>query len=145
MAKRLLLIAWIALAGCGVATPAARAKGVGMMASPEGVIAGANPYRYVALFPNYQARFPKGAEKLTVPRVLFRTPGRLSELAWSPDGERLLIAWPDADQWLFVPADGSGRVQAIGDVAAQFAPGGRAAAFPQIEGWCCALTVGGAD
>ncbi len=78
MAKRLLLIAWIALAGCGVATPAARAKGVGTMASPEGVIAGANPYRYVALFPNYQARFPKGAEKLNVVEQVDRDGGRVA-------------------------------------------------------------------
>jgi hypothetical protein len=71
------------------------------------------------------------------PRVLFSTPGRLSELAWSPDGTRLLIAWPDADQWLFVPADGRGGVRAVGGIAAQFAPGDRAAGFPRVEGWCC--------
>jgi hypothetical protein len=71
------------------------------------------------------------------PRRLFATSGRLSELAWSPDGSRLLIAWPEADQWLFVPTSGRARVSATGDVAAQFAPGGRAAAFPRLEGWCC--------
>jgi hypothetical protein len=71
------------------------------------------------------------------PHVLFSTPGRLSEFAWSPDGTRLLIAWPDADQWLFVPAAGRGRVRAIGGIAAQFAPGDRAAGFPRVEGWCC--------
>ncbi|HEX5928671.1 MAG TPA: hypothetical protein VFY48_04680 [Solirubrobacterales bacterium] len=71
------------------------------------------------------------------PRTLFATPGRLSELAWSPDGSRLLLAWPEADQWLFVPADGHGRVRAIGDIAAQFAPGRSTAAFPQLAGWCC--------
>ncbi len=72
------------------------------------------------------------------PHTLVATPGRLSELAWSPDGSRLLIAWPEADQWLFVPADGRSRVRAIGDIAAQFAPGrGSAAAFPRLAGWCC--------
>jgi dipeptidyl aminopeptidase/acylaminoacyl peptidase len=76
-------------------------------------------------------------------RVLFRTPGRLSELAWSPDGGRLLIAWPDADQWLFIPASGRTRVRAIGGVAGQFAPGGRDAAFPRIDGWCCAANARG--
>jgi hypothetical protein len=76
-------------------------------------------------------------------QVLFNTPGRLSELAWSPDGGRLLIAWPDADQWLFIPAEGRGRVHAIGDIAAQFSPGSRDAAFPRIEGWCCVATTGG--
>jgi hypothetical protein len=77
------------------------------------------------------------------PQPLFSTPGRLSELAWSPDGSRLLIAWPDADQWLFVPADGRGRVRAIGGIAAQFAPGEHAAGFPRVEGWCCRATLGG--
>jgi len=78
------------------------------------------------------------------PHTLFATPGRLAELAWSPDGSRLLIAWPEADQWLFVPADGRGRVRAIGDIAAQFAPGHEAAAaFPRVAGWCCRAPLGG--
>jgi hypothetical protein len=71
------------------------------------------------------------------PRPLFGTPGRLAELAWSPGGERILISWPDADQWLFVPAEGRGRVRAIGEIAEQFSPGGRSASFPRVEGWCC--------
>lgn len=72
-------------------------------------------------------------------RVLYRAPGRLSDLAWSPDGERLLIAWPDADQWLFIPANGRSRVRAIGGIAAEFSPGAQPgeAAFPNLEGWCC--------
>jgi len=72
-------------------------------------------------------------------RVLFRAPGRLSGLAWSPGGERLLIAWPDADQWLFVPARGVGRVRAIGGISTEFSPGDQPALdrFPRIEGWCC--------
>jgi hypothetical protein len=71
-------------------------------------------------------------------RRLFSSPGRLSEIAWSPNGSRLLISWRDADQWLFVPADGRGRVRAIGDIAGEFAPGSEgAAAFPRIAGWCC--------
>jgi hypothetical protein len=72
------------------------------------------------------------------PRRLLSTPGRLAGLAWSPDASRLLISWPDADQWLFVPADGRGRVRAIGGISEQFAPGRRNSAFPHIEGWCCA-------
>lgn len=68
---------------------------------------------------------------------LLSTPGRLSEIAWSPDGSRLLVAWPDADQWLFIPVEGQGRVRAIGKIASQFAPGDPAAAFPRIAGWCC--------
>lgn len=75
-------------------------------------------------------------------RRLFAVSGRLTELAWSPDGSRLLLAWPAADQWLFVLTGKGTRLRAIGDVSAVFAPGqaGRAA-FPRLEGWCCA-TVG---
>ncbi len=76
------------------------------------------------------------------PRRLLSTPGRLAELAWSPDASRLLISWPDADQWLFVPSDGRGRVRAIGKISEQFAPGRRDSAFPRIEGWCCPATAG---
>ena len=71
-------------------------------------------------------------------RLLFTAPGLLSSLDWSPDGSRLLIAWPDADQWLFIPAEGRRRVRAIGRISREFAPGesGRAF-FPLVDGWCC--------
>jgi dipeptidyl aminopeptidase/acylaminoacyl peptidase len=70
-------------------------------------------------------------------RVLFSTPGRLGELSWSPDGRRLLISWPQADQWLFVPAESRGRVKAVAGIGAAFAPGAETGAFPSVEGWCC--------
>jgi dipeptidyl aminopeptidase/acylaminoacyl peptidase len=77
------------------------------------------------------------------PRRLFSAPGRLSGLAWSPGGDRLLIAWPEADQWLFVPTGESGRVHAVDGISRAFAPGGSAGgAFPRIEGWCCAAVPG---
>jgi hypothetical protein len=71
-------------------------------------------------------------------RRLFGVSGRLTELAWSPDGRRLLLSWPAADQWLFVPTERGTRLRAIGNVAGVFSPGtqGRAR-FPKIEGWCC--------
>ncbi|HXS32292.1 MAG TPA: hypothetical protein VN758_00790 [Solirubrobacterales bacterium] len=76
-------------------------------------------------------------------RRLFGVSGHLTELAWSPDGRRLLLAWPAADQWLFVPAEGGARLRAIGDIAAVFAPGNaRKATFPRVAGWCCASTPG---
>jgi hypothetical protein len=72
-------------------------------------------------------------------RRLFTVRGRLSGLAWSPDGSRLLTSWPDADQWVFIPTDGHGRVRALDGIAAAFDPGKpRSASFPRIEGWCCA-------
>jgi hypothetical protein len=74
----------------------------------------------------------------TSQRLLFTAPGLLSSLDWSPDGARLLIAWPDADQWVFIPAEGRGRVRAIGGISREFAPGEPGSAvFPLIDGWCC--------
>jgi hypothetical protein len=72
------------------------------------------------------------------PRRLFAVSGRLSQLAFSPDGSRLLLAWPAADQWLFLPVGGRAHLQAIGNIASVFSPGHRGQApFPRIEGWCC--------
>ncbi len=77
------------------------------------------------------------------PRRLFAVSGRLTELAWSPDGQRLLLAWPAADQWLFVPVGRGRRLRAIADVSGVFAPGHRGPApFPRIEGWCCSPKPG---
>lgn len=77
-------------------------------------------------------------------RRIFRTPGRLGEIAWSPDSKRLLIAWPQADQWLFVPVDGRGRLDAVAGISRAFAPGSRAGrgagAFPTVSGWCCSAS-----
>lgn len=76
-------------------------------------------------------------------RRLFGVSGHLTELAWSPDGRRLLLAWPAADQWLFVPTEGGARLRAIADIAAVFAPGNaRRVTYPRIEGWCCAALPG---
>jgi hypothetical protein len=69
------------------------------------------------------------------PRRLLSVPGRLGQIAWAPDGSRLLVTWPGADQWLFLPRSGEGR--ALAGVAAAFAPGHSSAAFPRVEGWCC--------
>jgi hypothetical protein len=71
------------------------------------------------------------------PRRLFAVSGRLTELAWSPDGRRLLLAWPAADQWLFVPVARGPHIRAIGNISAVFSPGRPGGPFPRIEGWCC--------
>jgi len=71
-------------------------------------------------------------------RRLFGTPGRLGEFAWSPDSTRLLITWPQADQWLFIPVEGRRGVRAVADISRQFDPGAHSTgAFPRLEGWCC--------
>jgi hypothetical protein len=77
--------------------------------------------------------FAPGAEK---PRSLLTVPGSLGEVAWSPDGRRLLVAWPGANQWLFLPV-GRGKPRAVANISTAFSPGERAASFPRIEGWCC--------
>jgi len=72
------------------------------------------------------------------PRRLFAVSGRLTELAWSPNDRRLLLAWPAADQWLFVPVGGGARLRATGNVSSVFSPGHQEqATFPRVEGWCC--------
>jgi hypothetical protein len=75
-----------------------------------------------------------------VVRVLFAAPGKLTGPTWSPDGHWLLIGWPAADQWLFIPVGGAdhGNDEPIpfGRIAQQFAPGTTApAAFPRVLAW----------
>jgi hypothetical protein len=65
------------------------------------------------------------------PREVFSGSGHFSTLTWSPDGRWLLIAWPTANQWLFVSRNG--RATAVADIAAQF-QGNQA---PAPAGWCC--------
>jgi dipeptidyl aminopeptidase/acylaminoacyl peptidase len=69
---------------------------------------------------------------------IFGGAGAFSDVAWSPDGRWLLIAWPSADQWLFIQSGHAQKVVAVSNVRRQFSPGtsGRAA-FPRLSGWCC--------
>jgi hypothetical protein len=69
---------------------------------------------------------------LTPRRVLFRTTGMLSQIVASPDGRWLLLAWPTADQWVFVSVHGRPRVRAVSNIATQLN------GLPDIGGWCCA-------
>jgi hypothetical protein len=79
---------------------------------------------------------PRQADVVVGGRVLFRGPGPLGAVAWSPTGRRLLVPWPEADQWLFLDADG-GRVAAVGNIARQFGGGLDARTFPAAVEWCC--------
>jgi hypothetical protein len=71
-------------------------------------------------------------------RSILSGAGRITTPTWSPDGSRLLVAWRDADQWLFIDPARPHRVDAVGHISRQFDPGatGRPS-FPQIRGWCC--------
>jgi dipeptidyl aminopeptidase/acylaminoacyl peptidase len=73
------------------------------------------------------------------PQSLLSGPGRITTPTWSPDGNLLLVAWPDADQWIFNDPAHPRRVDPVGRISRQFDPGatGRPS-FPQIRGWCCA-------
>jgi hypothetical protein len=69
------------------------------------------------------------------PRRLFAATGTFTGLEWSPDGRWLLLAWPDADQWLFVRVGDKRKVLPVARVAEQFSQSG---VFPALGGWCCA-------
>jgi hypothetical protein len=74
-------------------------------------------------------------------RPLFRGPGRLAGLAWSPDGRTLLLGWADADQWLFLRPSERKPFTAVAGIARQFSPGASRPPFPSGVAWCC--TPGG--
>lgn len=74
-------------------------------------------------------------------RVLLSGPGRFGSVAWSPAGRRLLIAWPEADQWVFV-GPGGGRATAVGDISRHFDPAGNDPRFPERVEWCCPAAGG---
>ncbi|HEU4738815.1 MAG TPA: hypothetical protein VFS54_07005 [Solirubrobacterales bacterium] len=69
-------------------------------------------------------------------RSLLKAPGSLGQVVWSPDGRRLLVAWPGANQWLFLPLSGD-RGRAIANISRTISPDGRPTSFPRVEGWCC--------
>jgi hypothetical protein len=79
------------------------------------------------------------ADSLREQKVVFSGLGRFTDVAWSPDGEWILLGWASADQWLFIRSADVSKIKAVSSLAVQFDPGGDGAgAFPTIEGWCCA-------
>ncbi len=68
------------------------------------------------------------------PRPMFTGSGTLRDLAWSPNGRRLLVGWPEANQWLLIAG---GRARAFAGVSRQLDPGATGAGFPRLSGWCC--------
>ncbi len=69
------------------------------------------------------------------PTPMFTGSGTLGELTWSPSGRRLLVGWPEANQWLLI---GRGRPRAFAGMSRQLDPGATGAGFPRLSGWCCA-------
>lgn len=64
-------------------------------------------------------------------REVFSGPGAFTDLAWSPNGRWLLVAWREPDQWLFVRMTARRRVRAVANVADQF----ESRRFPDVRGW----------
>jgi hypothetical protein len=75
------------------------------------------------------------AHPFRAPRRLFAATGMFTGVEWSPDGRWLLLAWPDADQWLFVGTGPRHKVLPVARVAEQFSQSG---VFPSLGDWCCA-------
>ncbi len=68
-------------------------------------------------------------------RVLFTGSGRFGDVAFSPDGRRLLVPWARVDQWVFVPTRPGGRPIAVGNIRRQFGAAPRQAPFPGRVEW----------
>jgi hypothetical protein len=66
-------------------------------------------------------------------RRVFDGAGRFTDVEWSPDGRWLLVAWRDADQWLFIRSSRVREIAAFKNISRQFESEG----FPRIAGWCC--------
>jgi hypothetical protein len=67
-------------------------------------------------------------------KLLFAGPGVFGDLAWSPDARWLLVAWPTANQWVFLRG---GRVEAVGSIEEQFPRSDRRPPLLEFSGWCC--------
>lgn len=62
----------------------------------------------------------------------------VGDVSWSPDGRWLLVAWPAADQWVFLRVTGAPHVTAVSRITQRFSDGGDGPhAFPDLDGWCC--------
>jgi hypothetical protein len=110
----------------------------------------AKPLRIQPIRGVVEAAFAPNSHQLAVARArdvllldgarghrVFAGAGQFSGVTWSPDGDWLLVAWRDADQWVFVHATGRHRLQAVSNISRQFDGG-----FPRLDGWCCANANG---
>ena len=77
-----------------------------------------------------QRRRARRPERHGAAALLFTGSGRFGPVAWSPSGRRLLVPWPEADQWLFLSTDG-GRIAAVANIRRQFAAGPRRSRLPR--------------
>jgi hypothetical protein len=76
----------------------------------------------------------EASEALLGGRIVFRGTGVFSDAALSPDGRWVLVAWPTADQFVFIRVAGGRKITAVSGITRQFGGG----SFPGVAGWCCA-------
>ncbi len=68
-------------------------------------------------------------------RVAFAGTTQLGSVTWSPDGKWLLVAWPRADQLVFVRVGPKPKLYAVSNVGRQFDPAAKRSRFPSVAGW----------
>jgi hypothetical protein len=118
-------LAWVGLGSRGPALDAEL--------SPDG--------QSLALLSNGELTLTSLAQKRRPARLLFSGNG-LRQLAFSPDGQWLLVSWPAADQWIFVRVAGPPRIEAVSRIAEQFGAKRPDREFPSVDGWCCVAAGG---
>ena len=111
---------------------------------PFDLSVGAAPFQAAALAPSggstvFAQEAGRRSQLWVVPRIrpdgnaarrLFSGSGAFADVAWAPDGRWVVVGWPEADQWVFVRANGAG-ISAVANVSEQL----RSRSFPRIEGW----------
>jgi WD40 repeat protein len=64
---------------------------------------------------------------------VFAGSGHFTDLAWSPNGRWLLVAWKEANQWVFIRSARVQTIKAVSHIRSQF----DSRSFPTLAGWCC--------
>jgi hypothetical protein len=75
--------------------------------------------------------YPQLRPDATAARRVFAGAGDFDRIAWSPDGQWLMLSWRSADQWLFIRSAAVRKVVPISGIEEAFGP----EAVP--AGWCC--------